>query len=157
MTNERTLDRWAASVRKKVRPSAGKHVFSRPFWEAEKSLEKKCFFYIFIKKLCFQIEGAQWTLCASQMNIKTSYFPSWVEQAQLFNPLISQIFDFFAQCNVFASGLLGELYSELFNEGISKHKMWAKMFPENMLWKGNESQNCKRVRIDRMDWMYKQI
>ena len=44
-------------------------------------------------------------------------------------------FRFLTKSSVFTSGLLGELYIELFNEGISKNKMWAKMFPEIMLWK----------------------
>ena len=70
------------------------------------------------------------------MNIKMLYFPSIVEQAQLFNPLISQIFDFFAKSSVFVSGLLGELYSELFNERSQSTKCEQRCFRRLCFEKG---------------------
>ena len=76
-------------------------------WKILVSNLKLHFFYIFIKKVCFQIEDVQWTLCATQMNIKMLYFRSSVVQAQLFNPHISQLWSFLKILVYLQTGCLG--------------------------------------------------
>ena len=92
------------------------------------------FLYLYQKIMLSDWRGSMNIMCSpnEHQNVVFSLH-SWARST--FQSAYKPKFRFFAKSSVFASGLLGELYSELFNEGISKHKMWAKMFPEIMLWK----------------------
>ena len=101
------------------------------------------FLYLYQKTMLSDWRGSVNIMCYLNEHQKVVFsVMSWARST--FQSAYKPKFRFFAKSSVFASGLLGEVYSELFNESILKQNVWAKMFPEIMLWKGNGSRNWSK-------------